>query len=247
MSSRKEEKERLRQQRLAAERREARAGRQRLLIGYVVAGVLTAAVVVGLVVVILSGGGDDSEDVAASAENAHIDPTSGITVSPDEREGTEAPPVEQARLEQAAQRANCNLQLNLEDEGSNHLSPSADPPNYRTNPPTSGNHDANPLADGAYSEPPEPRNYVHSLEHGRVEIHYSPDLPEEDQLSLKGVFDEDPNGILVFPNPDLRDEVAATAWTQLLTCKRYEGAATLDAIRAFRDTFRGQGPEPVPL
>src|SRR5918996_1227306 len=121
MASRKEEKERLRQERVAAERRDAQAGRRRLMIGYVLAGLLAAAVVVGIVVVIVSGGGDgEAEEVAASAENAHIDPTTGITVAPDERQGTEPPPIQQARLEPAAEAAGCELRLNLPDEGSNH-------------------------------------------------------------------------------------------------------------------------------
>jgi hypothetical protein len=249
MASRKEEKERLRQQRIAAERRDAQAGQRRLLLGYVVAGLLAAAVVVGIIVVIASGSGGDGEgeQVAESAENAHIDPATGITAAPDNREGTPPPAVEQARLNQAAAQADCDLRLDLPDEGANHLSPNEDPPNYETNPPTSGDHDENPLADGAYSEAPEARNVLHSFEHGRVAVQYSPDLPEEDQLALKGVFDEDPEGMLLFPNPDMPYEVAATAWTQLLGCDRYEGGATLDAIRAFRDTYRGQGPEPVPL
>src|SRR5918996_4852381 len=105
MASRKEEKERLRQQRIAAERRDAQAGQRRLLLGYVVAGLLAAAVVVGIVVVLASGGGDGGgEEVAESAENAHIDPTSGVPAAdPDDREGTAPPAVEQARLEQAAE------------------------------------------------------------------------------------------------------------------------------------------------
>ena len=53
--------------------------------------------------------------------------------------------------------------------------------------------------------------------------------------------------MLLFPNPEMPYEVAATAWTQMLGCDTYEGEATLDAIRAFRDTYRGQGPEPVPI
>ena len=39
------------------------------------------------------------------------------------------------------------------------------------------------------------------MEHGRVEIHYDPSLPEDEQLALKGVFDEDPDGMLLFPDP----------------------------------------------
>ena len=50
---------------------------------------------------------------------------------------------------------------------------------------------------------PEPWYFVHSLEHGRIEIQYSPDLPEDDQLALKGVFDQQPDGMLLFPNDEM--------------------------------------------
>jgi hypothetical protein len=33
----------------------------------------------------------------------------------------------------------------------------------------------------------------------------------------------------------------------MIGCEQYEGAATIDAIRDFRDTYRGQGPEAVPV
>ena len=69
------------------------------------------------------------------------------------------------------------------------------------------------------------------------------DLSEEDQLALKGIFDDSPSGMLMFPNAKMPYEVAATAWTQLMGCKRYAGAKTLDAIRDFRDAYRGHGPE----
>ena len=57
MATRKEEKARLRAERLEAERREAAGARKRLILGYAVAGALTAAVLAGIVVVIASGGG----------------------------------------------------------------------------------------------------------------------------------------------------------------------------------------------
>jgi len=152
-------------------------------------------------------------------------------------------------LKTAAKRAGCTLRLNLHDEGNSHLAPGSKPPNYGTSPPTSGNHVVPPFqqADGAYQQMPEPLNFVHSLEHGRVEIQYTPRLSDQDQLALKGVFDQSPEGMLLFPNGQMPYEVAATAWTQLLGCTRYEGAKTLDAIRNFRDQFRRNGPEPVPL
>ena len=243
MASRKEEKERLRRHRLEAQQREAEAGRRRLYVVYGLVGLLVAAVLVGVIVVIASSGG------GGSSGDAHIDASTGTTngAAPDDRSGTVPPPVGEASLKNAAASAGCDLRLGLRDEGSNHLAADAPTPHYGTNPPTSGDHSPNPQADGAYSESPPEINFVHSLEHGRVEIQYAPDLPASQQLALKGVFDESPGGVLLFPNPNMPYQVAETAWTNLMGCKRYQGAKTLDALRDFRDEFRGHGPEAVPF
>lgn len=246
MPTRREEQERRRAERLAAEQEAQRATRRRLMAGYVVAGAMTLAIVVGLVVVVASGGDDGAggEDIPA---NAHVQVQSGFThgVPFDDREGTPPPELQQGDLQKAAAAANCELQLELPDEGANHVTNENQIPDYKTNPPTSGNHNPEQQADGAYAEMPDPWYFVHSLEHGRIEIQYSPDLSEDDQLALKGVFDEKPEGVLFFPNPDMPYEVAVTAWRQLMGCKTYEGDATLDAIRDFRDIYIGQGPEGV--
>ena len=249
MATRKEERERRRAERLAAEQQAQSATRRQLMAGYVVAGAMTLAIVVGLVIVLASGGDDGAGGSDASCAEAHIDVQSGFThgYDGDCREGTPPPELQQGDLQKAAAAANCELKLNLPDEGNNHITDENQIPNYKTNPPTSGNHNPEQLADGAYSEMPQDWYFVHSLEHGRIEIQYSSDLSEEDQLALKGVFDEDPGGMLLFPNDDMPYEVAVTAWTQLMGCKTYEGDATLDAIRDFRDIYRGQGPEAVPM
>ena len=80
------------------------------------------------------------------------------------------------------------------------------------------------------------------MEHGRIEIHYKPSLPEAQQLALKGVFDADSDGMLLFPDPDMPYAVAATAWTNEVVCPKFN-AEVLDVIRNFRDTYRGNGPE----
>ena len=248
--SAKSERERRRAERLAAEQAAAASERRRLMLGYVVAGVLTLAVVVGIVLVI-GGGGDDEPQVGGEdiPDAAHIQVNSGFLheTTPDGREGTPPPALQQGDLEIAAEEAGCELQLDLEEEGSTHVTKESEIPDYGTDPPTSGNHHPEQLADGAYAEMPEPWFFVHSLEHGRVEIQYSPDLPERDQLALKGVFDQQPDGVLFFPNTEMQAAVAVGAWTQLMTCERFEGQATLDAIRDFRDIYIGQGPEAVPL
>lgn len=246
MSS-KAERDRRRADRLEAERREAAAQRRRLAIGYVVAGGLTLAVIVGIVVALGGGGGDETQQVNGKEipDAAHIQVQSGFPhdVTPDGREGTPPPALAQGDLQAAADQAGCELMLDLPDEGNSHVTKQEDIPDYRTDPPTSGNHNPNQQADGAYGEMPEPWYFVHALEHGRIEIQYSPDLAEADQLALKGVFDEDPDGMLLFPNDQMAYEVAATAWTQMIGCRTYAGRSTLDAVRDFRDIFRGQGPE----
>ena len=249
MSS-KTEREKRRAERLAAEQAAASSERRRLMLGYVVAGALTLAVIVGLFIVI-SSGGDDTAQVNGQdiPDAAHIQVNSGFLhdVTPDGREGTPPPELQQGDLELAAKEAGCELKLDLPDEGADHITKEDEIPDYKTDPPTSGNHNPEQLADGAYSEEPELWWAVHSMEHGRIEIQYSPDLPEQDQLALKGVFDQRPAGVLMFPNSEMPYDVAVTAWTQLMGCPKYEGAATLDAIRDFRDTYIGLGPEPLPL
>jgi hypothetical protein len=151
-------------------------------------------------------------------------------------------------LQQAAKQAGCKLELHLEDEGHEHIPKGSPTPNYKTSPPTSGKHVEPPYqqADGAYSEEPEPINYVHSLEHGRLEIQYAPSLPEKEQLELKGLYDTMYGASLLFPNKTMPYQVAATTWTNLLGCPEYKGAITLDAIRAFgKETWGKYGGEPV--
>ena len=243
MASRKEERERLRQIRREAEAQEAREQRRKLLLGYAVAGVLAAAVIVGILAVVLSGGG------GASGEG-HINPTSGSTngVPTDDRHGPLPPPVKVADLKVAARKAGCDLRLNLKDEGHTHIPPGSPTPDYKTNPPTSGSHVQPPFqqADGAYLEMPAPIDFVHSLEHGRLEIEYSPKLPEKTQLALRGLYDTLYSGTLLFPNGQMPYEVAAATWTNLLGCKTYKGAITLDAIRDFgKATWGRYGSESV--
>jgi hypothetical protein len=249
--NRKEEQERRRAERLAAEQQAERATRRRLVTGYVVAGFLSLALVVGVVVALTAGGGGGGASDSACAE-AHVDLQTGITngYEPDCREGTPPPSVQTGDLEAAAKAAGCVLEVDLPEEGATHIgSDPADAPAYHTKPPTSGDHIDPGLqqADGAYAETPAPAYTVHSLEHGRVNVQYSENLPQEDQLALKGLFDESPGGMLLFPNGDMPYEVAAAAWTRLIGCRQFEGNVTLDAIRDFRDVYIDQAPESVPI
>jgi hypothetical protein len=240
---REEERERLRQAREERESSQEKSDRRRLFAVYAVAGVIGLAVIVGIVAAIASSGGGGSGE-------AHINQATGSTngIQPDERSGTAPAAVKVANLKQAAAKAGCTLRLHLKDEGHTHIPPTAPTPDYKTNPPTSGNHVEPPYqqADGAYSEMPGEIFIVHSLEHGRLEIQYSPELADEDQLALKGLYDTMYGGTLLFPNENMDYEVAATTWTNLLGCPKYKGAVTLDAIRDFgKATWGRYGGEPA--
>jgi hypothetical protein len=241
------EREKLREERIEAEKRDKRSGSSRLILAYAIGSVVVLAIAV--LVFILATGGSDSSGGSGEAHinvNAAYGSTNGV--EPDEREGIPPPPPKQTNLKKAAKEAGCQLRLHLEDEGHEHIPKGSPTPNYKTDPPTSGKHVEPPYqqADGAYLEEPEPINFVHSLEHGRLEIQYAPDLSEKTQRELKGLYDTMYGASLLFPNEEMNYAVAATTWTNLLACPGYEGEKTLDAIRAFgKETWGKYGGEPV--
>ncbi len=180
--------------------------------GCLVAGAAALLMLVGC------GGGNGEGD------KAHINASSGSThgAFPDERVGISPPAAKQADLAKAAKKAGCYLV----DKGSARLF--ADPP-------ITGRHVAPPhqQADGAYLIPLKEDATLASLDHGRMTIQYAPDLAEEVQRELKGLFDTMYGGTLLFPNETMNYAIAASTWGHALDCTAYGGAATLDAIRAF--------------
>ena len=220
----------------------SRPGR-RLIAGYGVAALLVVGLAVGAIVLIGGGDGEDGADTNVAA--ARINLQTGVTdgKEPDGREGTPLRAPSTQDLAGAAEKAGCELTEDLEDEGNTHIPPGTPAPTYITTPAASGDHYPDPQADGAYAEPISPLRYIHALEHGRVALAYSSELPEQAQLELKGLFDDDAGAILLFPYDEMPYAVAAVAWTRLLGCESYAGAATLSAVRSFRDRWRGRGPE----
>jgi Protein of unknown function (DUF3105) len=213
----------------------------RLLAAYAIVALVALIAIVAILV--LSSGSD-----SAARGNPHINLDSGITngIAPDSRVGIEPPAFEEQNLQAAARAADCELRLRLPEEGDEHIPASASEPHYKTNPPTSGDHADEQQADGAYRGTPPPVSVVHSLEHGRLAIQYRPDLSEHAQRELIGLFDTIYGGTLLFPNPEMPYMVAATTWTNLLSCSFYHEATTLAAIEAYGRTTWGRfGGEPV--
>ncbi len=235
MSSRKDEKEQRRTERLAREQADQEQARRRRIYSIVVGGVLAVAAIVAVAVAVTTsgGGGVDSAGGLPSAKQTY---SSGID-----------PPAQVlTELDPAAKAAGCKLQ-NPVIEGRTHIGPK-DKVKYKTDPPTSGNHDPQPADDGAYDRAVsalDTRHFVHTLEHGRIEVQYDPSLPKRQIDQLGGLFNEDPYHMVLLPNSKMPYKVAATAWGHLMGCDEVTDK-TFDAFRAFRDRYRDQGPEQAP-
>ena len=135
-------------------------------------------------------------------------------------------------------------------EGRNHITGKG---KYKTNPPTSGNHNPTPAQDGLYApgNEPAPENWVHSLEHGRVLFQYKPGTPQSQVAQLQKIAEEKLNGtagyhVLMFRNnTKMPSQFALVAWTKSLTCNKLDSKSE-DVMREFRSTFTDKGPELIP-
>jgi hypothetical protein len=236
MASRKEEKESRRAERVAAEKVEQskQARQQRLLIG---GGVLGAAAALAVIaVLVLSGGGDSG----------------GATEKPDT--SVPIPAQEIKDLGVAARKAGCVFRQFPEEGHTHFLDQTTVNNNYKTNPPTSGDHRPPPApAAGIYATGNEPdkENWVHSLEHGRVIYQYAPGTPQKRINQLQTLFAEPFRGVSGYQqavmqnNTDMPFAVAAVSWTRYVGCDKFTDD-TFDVFRAFRERFVDKGREQIP-
>jgi hypothetical protein len=240
MASRQEEKERRRREREEAEAK-ARATTDRTKRLQIVGGVIVGVVIVAVVVVLLvsGGGSDNGKDMNGASGDAKATASTEVKL----------PARKIENLEDAAKAAGCTLK-SYPIEGATHVTTTV---KYKTNPPTSGNHNPTPAADGIYDPGNEPakEHYVHSLEHGRIEFQYAKGSPQKTIDTLVAIYNEPVNGspgyhALVFENnTNMPAKVAAVAWGQLLTCDTLNDAA-IDALRDFRERYTDKGPEFIP-
>jgi hypothetical protein len=240
MAHRKGEKEALRRQREEREAK-ARAEQQRKrLVGY---GGAAALVVAAVVVVLLLAGGGGNGGGAKGEGNFFPD-------------GGDAPTQKVFDLEEAARGAGCTLSSSKGSGVATHTASLDEKVNYKDNPPTTGRHYQVPADDGVYNgQPPPDEALVHALEHGRVIIWVKPSVAEDARATIRAMDDEDEGfQTLLVQRKSMPYAVAATAWNRdpqpggtgrTLGCDRWT-PEVLDALRAFRDEHRSNGPEPVP-
>jgi Protein of unknown function (DUF3105) len=238
VSHRREQKERLRREREERERQARAAEQRKKLVGYGAGGVLALAALVVVVLLATGGGGGGGSDAAA----AEVFPDGGSF--PDQKIFEVAP---------AAKAADCTLRT-VKANSREHTTSLSTRVKYSTNPPTSGRHYAVPAQDGIYGKAPQDEELVHGMEHGRVIIWAKPSLPEDDRANLRALVADDSYQMFLVPRSKMPYAVAATAWDadpapngtgELLLCNEVNDK-TYDALAAFRDEHRSQGPEPVP-
>ncbi|UTI63999.1 DUF3105 domain-containing protein [Paraconexibacter antarcticus] len=233
MSSRQEEKAARRAEReaqeAAAAKAAARAKRTQMALG----SVLVLAIIGGSAAALLSSGGSGKGTGTVQSTTAKV----------------AVPPVKETDLAKAASGAGCTVS-NPPIQGSTHVTGTV---NYKTNPPSSGDHNQVPAQDGIYAPGNEPakENYVHALEHGRIEVEYRPGTPVRTISQIETVASEPLNGsdayhVLVFQNnTQMPFQVAAVGWGHILGC-RTMSPKVFDALRAFRKQYTDKGPELIP-
>jgi hypothetical protein len=241
MSHRREQKEALRRER---ERREAEAraaAQRKRLVGIVAAVVLGVAAIA--VVVVVAAGGSGGDGGGGVKGNQDIFPSGGSI-----------PKQKEFDLTKAADAAGCELKTNKAVSRS-HIDDINQKVKYNTNPPNSGKHYFDPAQDGLYNGPaPKDTQLVHAQEHGRVITWVKPSLPRDVRQQIRALFDEDSYQMIVVQRSNMPYAIAATAWgadpTPLgtgytLGCASWNDKI-IDALRAFRDEHRSNGPEPIP-
>ncbi len=131
--------------------------------------------------------------------------------------------------------------------------------NYNSYPPASGPHFQTPAPWNIYEDPIKQTILVHNLEHGGVVVQYGPDVSEDDVEKVRSFWEDDPNGLVVAPNPRLDSRIVLTAWNapeyeedleatdpgkgHVFTCTKFDG----DAMAEFRDERRAKAGERFPL
>ena len=239
VAHRQDEKERRKAERLAREEAERRSAGRRKRLQLAFGALLAIVAVAGIVFAAtsLGGGGSGGGDKPEPSKPAS------------EADLPKLPAQQTSDLAAAAKAAGCTVS-NPAFEGANHQDKDFKASDYKTNPPTSGNHNPDWYDDGIYAPGDVPRlgMLVHPLEHGRIELQYKPGTPAATVKQLEALMAEQSDGyhMLLFENTtNMPYAIAATAWGHMLACPEMNDKV-FDALRTFRARYIDKGPEQVP-
>jgi Protein of unknown function (DUF3105) len=160
--------------------------------------------------------------------------------------------------------AGCTVSTSKSAPSAQHITSLNQKVTYSTYPPVSGKHYYRWAIWGNYTQVVDPRQAVHNEEHGGIDIWVGPGVSSAERAQISAFYDESPDAMLVTPIEDTAQGVTypkhappgskifLTAWTVAIkngnltdgknviaTCSRFDQKA----FTAFRDEFRGKGPE----
>ena len=168
----------------------------------------------------------------------------------------------------AVRAAGCTLATSKAAPSNQHTSSFDQSITYSTFPPTSGRHYYIAAIWGNYTQVVDPRQAVHNMEHGGIDIWVGPKVSAAERQQISDFYDESPNAMLVTPIEDTAkgvkypkhapagSKVFLTAWTVEIKNGNILGGTNVvaacprfseKAFTAFRDEFRGKGPERFPV
>src|SRR4051794_32623656 len=203
-----------------------------LLYGFAAAGLVALAAVLA---VAFLGGGNDNGDTGSTKGLAALMTSAGCEYKDVK---SPAPP----------------------DGQQQHVASLTAPIKWNTFPPSNGQHYGKWGVWGFYTEAVNPRLVVHNEEHGGVVLWWGPKTPQAEVEGLNTLYSDDPLSMFGTPIAGLGRKVAISAWTgdpakyqrngdfgegHVAVCPKFDDT-TKEAFVAFRDKFRGKGPEGIP-
>ena len=172
--------------------------------------------------------------------------------------------VNDARVASLMRAAGCSFRTKIKirvPDGRTHVASLTAKLPWQTSPPSGGQHYPSPAVWDFYTSAVNPRLVVHNEEHGGVILWWGPEVPASTVTALRGLYEASPTGMLGTPYPPLGGKIAITAWTgnpshyfqngdfgvgHIATCGAWSPKVE-KAFVAFRDAYRGHGPEGIPL
>lgn len=125
-------------------------------------------------------------------------------------------------------------------EGRDHVAVGT-PVQYKTNPPTSGNHYADPAEWGVYEQQLDDRQLVHNLEHGGIWISYKPDIDADTKAKLEDIARKHDGSVIVEPRAQNDTAIAIVSWTRMEKLDTFNR----DKIEEFITHNINKSPEPL--
>lgn len=163
-------------------------------------------------------------------------------------EGIGPAPAISTPVEVAAKAASCTVKAYPSTTRDHADTPARSP--AEGVPPTSGEHFPVWADWGVYDRALPAGLVVHNLEHGGVAVYLGSDVADDVRQAVVDLWASSPPYVLVV-DAAAADEVPAaglvvTSWQRALRCDQATSGPTIEAVREFRNAYRGAGPEAVP-